>query len=219
MGDSHQVLVVQKRGFTLMELLVVMSIISILVALIIPALTSARQTAAVSSCVSNLRQIYLGLSMHADDNSERYPEAQDTGTWGVTNAGWVGWMEQINPYIKDPKIYRCPRQPQDIENNFSYFLGSRDVFVTTGTFGPIFRSNIQLPEQYILAGDCTYNFVSTDTDKDNYVFDCLFTNIQSMSKYHLGKANVLFGDGHVKAYKEFIPGEMTYSFNQPGVGF
>ena len=212
-----------RNGFTLIELLVVIVIISILAALLFPVLRISREQASLASCAHHLRQIYLGLEMFANDNEEFYPEARDIGLWDITNNNWVGWMGQIDPYIKDRAIFRCPRQPLSIQNDASYFLGSRIVYVTTRTFGPVNRKSIVFADQYILAGDNTVLFPSqADNDKDNYSQDCLFTDARGQERireYHVGKVNVLFADGHVKAYSQFAPSEMTYSYDKPAVDF
>jgi len=71
----------KKKGFTLIELLVVIAIIAILAAMLLPALSKARQAAWASNCRSNLKQIGLGLFMYCSYNSEWLPPARDAGSW------------------------------------------------------------------------------------------------------------------------------------------
>ncbi len=61
------------RAFTLVELLVVITVIAILVALLLPALTRAKEHALMSKCLSNMRQIGLAVELYKQDNNHRYP--------------------------------------------------------------------------------------------------------------------------------------------------
>jgi len=63
----------KKRGFTLVELLVVIAIIAILAAVLFPALGMVRERAKATSCLSNMRQIAIGLTMYVNDKGEGFP--------------------------------------------------------------------------------------------------------------------------------------------------
>lgn len=104
-------------GFTLIELLVVISIIAILAAILFPVFARARENARRSSCMSNLKQMGLGVMMYVQDYDEMYPPAnlttaQPSPDGPNIHGYWLGglwfWQQIIYPYTKSSQIYRCP---------------------------------------------------------------------------------------------------------------
>ena len=109
-------------AFTLIELLVVIAIIGILAALLLSALTGAKDRAERAVDINNLRQVSLALHMYCDDNHDRLPWPNwsypgDRTGWLYSTNGPPGpdihdkYLQQqglLWPYLKDPKMYMCP---------------------------------------------------------------------------------------------------------------
>jgi prepilin-type N-terminal cleavage/methylation domain-containing protein/prepilin-type processing-associated H-X9-DG protein len=86
-----------RRGFTLIELLVVIAIIAILAAMLLPALAAAKARAFNIQCVSNLKQVMLGITLFANDNDDRLPyQTQTDGTTPVS--AFALNLDAINTY-------------------------------------------------------------------------------------------------------------------------
>src|SRR5947208_3433039 len=89
----------RRAGFTLVELLVVIAIIGVLVALLLPAVQTAREAARRSQCTNNLRQMAIGLHNYHDVN-QSFPL-----NYRPVTAGPYSWMQAILPYIEQANLY------------------------------------------------------------------------------------------------------------------
>jgi prepilin-type N-terminal cleavage/methylation domain-containing protein/prepilin-type processing-associated H-X9-DG protein len=118
----------RQTAFTLIELLVVIAIIAILAAILFPVFAQAREKARQTSCLSNIKQMGIGILMYTQDYDELFPQAFTnangqwlTNFWHMVPPEWssdVGhpavinspffWANSIQPYIKNYGIYVCP---------------------------------------------------------------------------------------------------------------
>jgi prepilin-type N-terminal cleavage/methylation domain-containing protein len=96
----------RRRGFTLVELLVVIAIIGVLIALLLPAVQSARESSRRTKCANNMRQVGLALTMFCDTHHGQFPE---TGHSNVQHS----WIYTIAPFMGNVDHVRiCPDDKQ-----------------------------------------------------------------------------------------------------------
>lgn len=146
-------------GFTLIELLFVIAIISLLAGMLLPALSGAKARAKRASCLSQIRQLQLGVQMYADDHEGLLPPRD-------YQAGAV-WTDRLESYYGSRAILICPIDR--METNSSYLLngfvdyfametfrGDWDAFFgnyKTGGFSGMKISAIPQPSETILLGE------------------------------------------------------------------
>jgi prepilin-type N-terminal cleavage/methylation domain-containing protein/prepilin-type processing-associated H-X9-DG protein len=221
----------KRRGFTLVELLVVIGIIALLIAILLPALAKAREQAKSLKCKAQLRQIAIGLVNYSSSNQGSLPSwsswhAYPDGSFGnpLDDAPGEGWTEMLIPYIAatpDSPVYNCPSFPEEFRIN--YFLAARWLAVHSPMLRSMKLSSISRQSEFVLSGDCTQpnlyppaygtalGRVTDDCDKDDASQEgILFRNSSGGLNVHPGGNNVLFADSHVEIFKAFDPMRMTY---------
>lgn len=211
-------------GFTLLEVLVVLSIIAFLIALLMPGLSRARKEALATVCLSNMRGIGLAVQLYADVNDDRLV------TSGLSHGGTGhkeqdAWINTLREEYGNELITRCPSDdsphwetplPNGHLRRVSYAVNGYTVH-RFGKFGPYDRrSMFQNPSSTIYVVDLaeTGDFAGADTiHPETWFVNPKFTAGQQVAiERHLGAANYNFLDGHT----ERLRFEQTYAIDPHG---
>jgi len=119
----------RNKGFTLIELLVVIAIIAILAAILFPVFAKVREKARQTACLSNERQLGLGLEQYLNDYDEGTPQ-------GWTQYGEPsGWASQVYPYITSYSIFMCPDDAQVDGNGASAYPPGGQAVYRASSYG------------------------------------------------------------------------------------
>lgn len=201
-----------KRGFVVIELLIVMAIMTILASMLLPVFARAREKGRMSACTSNMRQLHEAITMYASDYDGVYPAQARSASvevsfhqcgsgvdaWSGTSA--PNWAKSIFPYVRNYQVFVCP--------SYITWIPEADRAVE--------------PLSYIMNGKAAGQpqDAATDPAQTQLLFDWQFITSEaqvnpfpnnwggySVAWYwgwagHSGCYNVLYQDGHVKAVNE-----------------
>lgn len=219
----------RRTGFSLIELLVVIGIIGLLISILLPTLTRARQSATTIVCQGNLRQIGQALNLYANAEKGRLPQwsgiqlhPDGVGPPDDDGLGWTQQLQAVWDPTPDDDIYNCPAFPIDTPHN--YFMSARWLADQTPVRSSWILANIRNSTAFVLSGDAVnkgfYNqpFGTrippgfNDIDKDDATQPMLiFSNEPDGINVHENRGlNTLFADGHVVLLPQFDPSQMTF---------
>ncbi|MGC3956617.1 MAG: prepilin-type N-terminal cleavage/methylation domain-containing protein [Verrucomicrobiota bacterium] len=187
----------KSKAFTLIELLVAIAIIAILAAMLLPALSRAKQRAWGTACLSNVKQIGLASRMYVDENADALPRSAHQG---------ASWVATLQPYCAGTNLWRCPRDTQTTRR-YSFALNDYLLPPAVGSSAPDYSKSTQVPAptDTLWLGECDDKYVNNDHFHFSPANDGDYTPLNFKSEIavqrHLTGANYLFVDGHAQLLK------------------
>jgi prepilin-type N-terminal cleavage/methylation domain-containing protein len=196
----------KRNGFTLIELLVVVAIIAVLVALLLPALSKARESAKRTMCMSNLKQAALVFNFYQTDNNEAFPAFK-------YNTYWQFWPDTLVRYHLGTSILICPTYKERYGTCAVYPDSTKTTYAANQYLTWVKKSALAVPDHTFVLME-GYNWIW------KY---CLFEAEESLmngaqASCHMRGSHYLFGDDHIEwrrlgntvDLRAFPDGELKY---------
>jgi prepilin-type N-terminal cleavage/methylation domain-containing protein/prepilin-type processing-associated H-X9-DG protein len=178
----------RRVGFTLIELLVVIAIIAILAAILFPVFARAREKARQTACLSNLKQLGMGMYMYTQDYDELTPIGFNGDWWTYS------WRARIFPYVKNYQLYTCPSTSLDVPPNgtgsygINAFIGEAVAYVSL--------AQVTMPAETFALGE--NNDGDWVIEPNGAYYNPTWVQPGWVWAHHGGGGNYAFLDGHGK---------------------